>query len=1320
MMPDNLSDPQASRRDGLIITFYSYKGGTGRTMALANVAWILAANGKRVLVADWDLESPGLHRFYHPFLSSSEVGDASGVIDLIRRYEHAAANAGDQAAIDRLIPELAKVQPHVLPVNWEHFGAGGSLEFLTAGRQNLDYAETLAALDWDSFYERHRGGEFLDAVRADMKRHYDYVLIDSRTGLSDIAGICTIQLPDVLVDCFTLSIQGIEGAAQVARDVLGHKKPIRILPVPMRVDQGEKEKVDAGRAVAIRRFADLPGGLSEAARRQYWADVEVPYRAFYAYEETLAAFGDPPGPRDSLLASFERLTGQITGGAITSLPPTNEPLRIRTKLLFTRQTPLTGDEVTVAFCAQDQVWGEWIVDVLRAAGIPTHERQLDETLQLDSEPTVGRTLTVVSNTYLARYRALPSRIDAPALAANVTSARAPAEFRTAPFAVIAGVPELEAIEQLQRLVGAGNWRAAESAGVHRVRYPGLEPKINTAPVANSRFTGRERSIRQLREMLSESGPADVRPVVLQGIGGVGKTQVAIEYVHRFRTDYDIVWWMDTEQAHFIDASLVDLAVKLRDTFGVTVPLTANSDEVARSVLEMLAHGKEVSRWLLVYDTAEDIDTVRRYLPQGGGDVLITSRLGDWAEHARSLPLDAFTREESVTHLRKRIPTIDESDARQVAELLGDFPLAIATAGAWLKETGTAVASYVRELERRAPEALSYKHLDEYPKTLAETWELSLDRLAERSPAGARLFELCSVMAPNIALELLYSPAMAHLLAPLEPELDDPMIIGRLIHEIDRLALIKLDLSTDQVRIHRLVQLVVRDRMSPDQIVATEREVHEVLAATRPSRGIDNQETWDRYRMIWPHLTYSNAKNSISEPVRELLIDRLRYLWLRHALELANEFGEEVDEAWVRLLSQLAEGAETAEPASADTLRRQLLHLRSAQANILRDLARFTEAKELDESVLAEQRTLLGRDHPRTLSTAGGLAADLRALGRYREALAMDEITYRAWTERYGDGHPQSLRAANNLAVCYRLTGDIYTALRLDEETFDRYSASLGPVDRRTLISAFNVVRDLIEAGQYAEAASRMDLFVASTIECHGADSVEAMNAHVLLAMAQRGTGQPALAERNFEIALDLAGRIGNSMSSDALTTRLAHAVNLLDLNRAADAEREIRQVRAVYERRLGRSHPLTLICQLDFACALRTVDPDEALRTARVTVDGLLDALGGSHPYTLAALSVTGALLADAGQFDHAEEIETKVVEGLTRALGRKHPDTLGSLANLLITREKLGIPDAADVRAERERVVEDLARVIGYEHTRVKELRAGRRLMHTLNPQPF
>src|SRR5579863_702176 len=143
--------PPEESRKGRIVTFYSYKGGTGRTMALANVAWILAASGKRVLVADWDLESPGLHRFLAPFLDLA-VGDAPGVIDLVRDYEWVAAASHEEERRRAYISAHARIQKYVIPVKRWTFTGEGSLEFLSAGRQNRDYLATLSALDWDNFY----------------------------------------------------------------------------------------------------------------------------------------------------------------------------------------------------------------------------------------------------------------------------------------------------------------------------------------------------------------------------------------------------------------------------------------------------------------------------------------------------------------------------------------------------------------------------------------------------------------------------------------------------------------------------------------------------------------------------------------------------------------------------------------------------------------------------------------------------------------------------------------------------------------------------------------------------------------------------------------------------------------------------------------------------------------------------------------------------------------------------------------------------------------------------------------------------------------
>ena len=190
-------------------------------------------------------------------------------------------------------------------------------------------------------------------MRDDMKQNYDYVLIDSRTGLSDVADICTIELPDVLTICFTLSDQSIEGAANVARQISGRYRDrnIRVLPVPMRIEDGEKEKLDVGRALARMKFEGFPAGMTPEASALYWASVEVPYKPFYAFEETLATFGDDPGSPASLLSSFERITDSITAGEVTAMRPIAEELRLQYKEAFARRQPAVLHPGVPELCA---------------------------------------------------------------------------------------------------------------------------------------------------------------------------------------------------------------------------------------------------------------------------------------------------------------------------------------------------------------------------------------------------------------------------------------------------------------------------------------------------------------------------------------------------------------------------------------------------------------------------------------------------------------------------------------------------------------------------------------------------------------------------------------------------------------------------------------------------------------------------------------------------------------------------------------------------------------------------------------------------------
>jgi WD40 repeat protein len=320
---------------GRIVTFYSYKGGTGRTMLLANVAWILASNGKRVLVVDWDLEAPGLHRHLKPFLMDPELVASPGLIDLVTDYAVEAMTASADGA--EHVAAQADILKYAIGLDAD-FPEPGTIDFVPAGKQGPSYASKVNSFNWQNFYDRLGGGPFLAEVKRRMRESYDYVLIDSRTGVSDTAGICTVDLPDALVVCFTMNNQSIEGASAIAKSVLSQRREpgFRILPVPTRIEDGEKHKLDLARDLARSKFADLLGHVPKERRTAYWGDVEQPYKIFYAYEEILSVFGDRPDQPNSLLSATERLTGHLTSDAVKRLAPMPDEDRRRLLASFER------------------------------------------------------------------------------------------------------------------------------------------------------------------------------------------------------------------------------------------------------------------------------------------------------------------------------------------------------------------------------------------------------------------------------------------------------------------------------------------------------------------------------------------------------------------------------------------------------------------------------------------------------------------------------------------------------------------------------------------------------------------------------------------------------------------------------------------------------------------------------------------------------------------------------------------------------------------------------------------------------------------------
>jgi hypothetical protein len=297
---------------GRIITFYSYKGGLGRSMTLANVAWILASAGKRVLAIDWHLDAPGLHRYFAPFLRDPLLMETRGVIEFTSDYAALVAAAGSgEVAVEK----HANILRYAVSLEWPFPGEGG-IDLVGAGRTGPSYSVAVNAFSWSQFYERMGGARFLDAVRQHVRGEYDYILIDAQPGTSEISGICVMTMPDTVVVCCGLNNQNIEGAVGIAKAAhfAGQDGPRVIYPVLMRVDWSEKAMLDEARKTATREFDPVMSHISD--RWQYWGEMEFPYTPYYSYVEVLAPFVETLRTPNSVLAATERLAARLTGGEV--------------------------------------------------------------------------------------------------------------------------------------------------------------------------------------------------------------------------------------------------------------------------------------------------------------------------------------------------------------------------------------------------------------------------------------------------------------------------------------------------------------------------------------------------------------------------------------------------------------------------------------------------------------------------------------------------------------------------------------------------------------------------------------------------------------------------------------------------------------------------------------------------------------------------------------------------------------------------------------------------------------------------------------------
>ena len=837
-------------------------------------------------------------------------------------------------------------------------------------------------------------------------------------------------------------------------------------------------------------------------------------------------------------------------------------------------------------------------------------------------------------------------------------------------------------------------------------------RSNEIPGRNPNFTGRAVLLERLAAGLNSPGLAGPPVQILSGMGGIGKTEIATEYIHRNKERYDVIWWIRAEHHDRVRDALVRLGEKLELRQAIA---GSGRERAITAVLETLGSGILPS-WLLVYDNAAQPLDLQRYLPKGlpGGHIIVTTRLPVWPgyvptdQHEVSL----FSAEEAVSLLRRRVPALaagddvdGDTDARRVAEagrlaaVLGGVPLATEHAAAYLAAAGQSADEYVTRFD----EYLS--RLDdqpaEFPAPVLAAWEMSATLL--NADAG-HLFNLCAFFSPEpIAAELLLQNAGAVTEPPgLADVLGDSRRFRAAAARLHRLSLVKVDGARDVIQMHRVVQAVTKRRLRQDRsdiFFAYRRAVDSLLAASdpgNPDRGSDAV-----YDLSLQHLESDRGFFNTADPdLRRLIIHQVRRLHLRGGHVEAMQFGMDALEAWQERLDR-------------DDL--QVLSLAIEVAIAMRWDGRTADARELIEETLQLLQDRYGEEHEVALLCDNTRGADLRTRGHFTDALKLDLSLLPKFERVFGIDHDRTLNVRNNLGADYRRLGRFREALEMDRQTYEARVRILGEVDLRTLASLDSVARDRRGLGQYQDSLDTARKVIEGFATLGGRENLDLLNARKGFAAALRKVGYP---EDSLQESEDVVQRYLDYLGPEHTYTLRAEA-NLINDRRAVGAlDRAEELAREVRDRcQEGGAPPdLAYGTMVNMASVLRASGRvPEARRLDLQAWHRFIDAYGDLHPFALEARINYASDLAMSGDLADAIRIGQETLAKCRASLGENHPDTLMTAANLALDEAASGNPREADrLLADTVRRYEE---TLTAEHPEARAAAQGIRLTAEIEP---
>jgi tetratricopeptide (TPR) repeat protein len=650
------------------------------------------------------------------------------------------------------------------------------------------------------------------------------------------------------------------------------------------------------------------------------------------------------------------------------------------------------------------------------------------------------------------------------------------------------------------VVSTGDGAVIDARTIHlpaeAVRMPGgvaAARGLHNLPAPHSAvFVDRQDDLAQLDAVMADQ--AATAPPVVHGLGGTGKSTLALHYAHRNRDRYNPVWWIPADSSVSITSGLAELAARLDPVQNLTAK--SNAEAAAWAVSWLQTH----TGWLLVFDDAASprgIESVLGIL--AGGRHLITSRRATgWHRVGSLMPLAPLPPEAALEMLMRIINPDPDDPNRELLESiaaeLGYLPLALEQAAAYIEYTAIEPAAYLDRLRRyparmfavSAPEREADESANQ--RTVARIWQLSLQAIEDEEPLAGEILRTFAWFSPDpIPRDLAYA---LH---------DDPITVDDALALLNTYSMITL--TPQSATIHRLVQAVARipdpadPHRTPEAISSAHARAAEILRDALPGDPLFNVPGWPRWRELIPHVL---ALADLTPPDEDtpdtagILRAASGYLQGDGLYDEAVSLASRAVDAYRRLQG----------PDALDTLA-----ARSFLASAYRAAGNLGSAAPLHQLNLTDSERILGPDHPETLVARANLAYLYAMQHEEHRALDLHERNLADYERVHGPDHPHTLNARANLASSYRATGDLPRAIELHEQSVADYARVFGPDHSETITARSNLAYAYQLAGDLDRAIPLHQQVLSDRERLYGSSHHYTELARQLLASAEEARGE---------------------------------------------------------------------------------------------------------------------------------------------------------------------------------------------------------------------